>query len=80
MIKTLTTCVLIIEEFSRQLHELQSNEVIDLRKRRQRYYKFLNCANFWRIIFKKNFQSFPKQNRKSLKMSNLRNLSTQKVV
>ena len=29
--------VLIIEEFSRQLHELHSNDVIDLRKRRQRY-------------------------------------------
>ena len=46
----------------------------------QRYNFFLNYANFLAIIFKKNFKSFPKQKRKSLILSDLRILLTQKVV
>ena len=46
----------------------------------QRYYFFLKYANFLAIIFKKNFKSFPKQKRKSLILSDLRILLTQKVV
>ena len=32
----------------------------------QKYYKYLNCANFLAIIFQKNFKSFPKQKAISL--------------
>ena len=39
--------VLIGEEFSRQLYELHGNEVIDLRKRRQKYCFFLTYANIF---------------------------------
>ena len=46
----------------------------------QRYNKFLDYANFWIIFLKKNFKSFPKQNRKSLIFSDLRFLLTIKVI
>ena len=46
----------------------------------QRYNFFLNCANFLAIIFNKNFKSFPKQKRKPLILSDLRFLSTEKVI
>jgi len=46
----------------------------------QRYYKYLNCANFLAIIFQKKLQSFPKQKCFSHIINDLQFLSTEKVV